>query len=95
LQISDNLLKLSIDKLLAYLNVYDFAQYLLEKFTDNYTTFGYANFLKRLITFIPPYLGLTLFNSIQFNIYCIKHSHSYSNTVTKKNHEFSEEVNVK
>jgi len=67
----------------------------LEKFTDNYTTFGYANFLKRLITFIPPYLGLTLFNSIQFNIYCIKYSHIYSNTVTKKNHEFSEEVNAK
>ena len=35
------------------------------------------------------------FNSIQFNIYCIKYSHIYSNTVTKKNHEFSEEVDAK
>jgi len=36
-----------------------------------------------------------MFNSIQFNIYCIKYSNIYSNTVTKKNHEFSEEVNAK
>ena len=36
-----------------------------------------------------------VYNSIQFNIYCIKYSHIINNTVTKKNHEFSEEVNAK
>jgi len=33
------------------------------------------------------------FNS--FNIHCIKYSHSYSNTATKKNYEFSEQVECK
>jgi len=32
------------------------------------------------------------FNSIQHLLY--KNSHIYSNTVTKKNHEFSEELNA-
>jgi len=35
------------------------------------------------------------FNSIQFNINCITYRHIYINTVTKKNHEYSEEVTTK
>jgi len=34
-------------------------------------------------------------HKFQFNIYFIKYSHIYSNTVTQMNHEFSEEVNAK
>ena len=54
-----------------------------------------AQWLHKLLSWLQIIPGVLIFNSIQFNIYCIKYSHIYSNTVTKKNHEFSEEVNAK